>query len=145
MRMWIIAIYCRTYTKQFLVYYIPDQIGIWKSWFWRSGKPGYPQWGIQGRGPGGGRPHLFLDQHETTPPYLTFWMTGLPPPPLIWRSGSAFDPDKNLWRPNHNTQLTAWIVRQLYGVVSKISNPAGGDRPEYSHHRTAPWACCPSI
>ena len=66
------------------------------------------QWWIQGRGP---PPPLFLDENEARragkmfflrpapplPPYLRIWMTapplisgsGWPPPPLIWRSGSA--------------------------------------------------------
>ena len=60
------------------------------------------QWWIQGRGPGGGRPPpLFLDENEARraekiffeagpPPYLRVWMTG-PPPPPIWKSGSATD------------------------------------------------------
>ena len=53
------------------------------------------EWWIQGRGPGGLDPLLFLDQTEAQraeriffgdpPPYQRFWMTV--PPPLISRSG----------------------------------------------------------
>ena len=62
---------------------------------------GRGQWQIQGRGPGRLAPSpLFLDQKEARrapkkffwgrphPPHLRVWVTR-PPPPFIWRSGSA--------------------------------------------------------
>ena len=55
------------------------------------------QWRIQGRGPGGGRPPLFLDQNESQRTEDIFWRpppTSLPQdlddcPLLITRSGSG--------------------------------------------------------
>ena len=60
------------------------------------------QWRIQGRGPGGAAPLLFLDQTEAQRAGKNFFGDELPlisgskwpappppPPPLIWRSGSA--------------------------------------------------------